>query len=232
MGAALAARHRFAVSLALVWLLAGDDSAGLMTLRCAPIAARSGWPSVCDVTVVCRLCCVASREIEVADFPGGRQHGRMGSITNRVTGELLHHVRTRRAGVNSVEREYRRQPFRVARPADGQPPAGGETVCETCGESVRYRITSAGSTLRRRRIWLVVALAGVVFGVASFVLLFWQIEGFDGWPVLGFAAGGGVFIGVLITRVTEDGVRVGRQRGTRRHIVRSGAMNTEGHQQR
>ncbi|GAA0962587.1 hypothetical protein [Virgisporangium aurantiacum] len=39
MGAALAARHRFAVSLALAWLLASDDSAGLMTFRCAPIAA-------------------------------------------------------------------------------------------------------------------------------------------------------------------------------------------------
>ena len=42
MGAALAARHRFAVSLALAWLLAGDDSAGLMTFRCAPIAAFTG----------------------------------------------------------------------------------------------------------------------------------------------------------------------------------------------
>ena len=39
MGAALAARHRFAVSLALARLLAGDDSAALMTFRCAPIAA-------------------------------------------------------------------------------------------------------------------------------------------------------------------------------------------------
>ena len=156
----------------------------------------------------------------------------MGSITNRVSGELLHHVRTRRAGINSVEREYRRQPFRVARPADGQPPAGGEAVCETCGEAVPYRIMSAGSTVRRRRIWLFVSLAGVALGLASFLLLCWTIEGFEGWPVLGFAAGGGVLVGASVARVVEDGVRVGRRRGAHRHIVRSRAMNTEGYQRR
>jgi hypothetical protein len=158
-----------------------------------------------------------------------RQHGRMGSITNRVSGELLHHVRTRRT-VNSVEREYRRQPFRVARPADGQPPTGGETVCETCGEVVSYRIMSAASSVRRRYIWLVVSLAGVVLGLASFILLFWRIEGFDGWPVLGFAVAGGVVLGALVARAVEDGVRVGRRRGPHRHIVRSGTMSTEGYQ--
>src|SRR5258708_5673071 len=111
--------------------------------------------------------------------------------------------------------------------ACAQPPAGGEAVCETCGEAVRYRIMSAGSTVQRRRVWLVVSLAGLALGLASFVLLFWGIEGFEGWPVLGFAAGFGVLVGASVARVVEDGVRVGRRRGAHRHIGRSGAMNTE-----
>jgi hypothetical protein len=54
---------------------------------------------------------------------------------NQVTGELLHHVQSRRAGYNTVEHEYRRQPFLVPRPADGQPPEKGETRCEACGRT-------------------------------------------------------------------------------------------------
>lgn len=155
----------------------------------------------------------------------------MGSITNWVSGELLHHVRTRWTG-NAVERLYRRQPFRGVRPADGQPPAAGEAVCEACGEAVSYRIMSVRSTVLRRRFWLSLALVAVAVACVSSGLMIWRIEGFEGWPVVGFAAGGGLAVGFLIARIVEDGVRVGRRRGAHRHAVRSGAMSTEGYQRR
>ncbi|WP_033338710.1 hypothetical protein [Catenuloplanes japonicus] len=155
----------------------------------------------------------------------------MGGITNRVTGEMLHHVRSRWSGINSVEREYRRQPFRAVRPGRGQPPAPGEIVCETCGETISYRISSAHSTVRRRRIWLAVALSGITLSVVSTVLLFQRIDGFDGWPVLGGSLGFGIFVAGLVVRVSDDGVRVGRRRpGTRPHVMRTGTLSTEGYE--
>ncbi|GAA0899791.1 hypothetical protein [Virgisporangium aurantiacum] len=51
---------------------------------------------------------------DIPDRLGGRQHGRMGSITNRVIGKFVA-PRPDPAGVSSVEREYQRQPFRVTR---------------------------------------------------------------------------------------------------------------------
>ena len=153
----------------------------------------------------------------------------MGSITNRVTGELLHHVRTRRT-LNSVQTVYRRQPFRAVRPADGQPPAAGEAVCDTCGEAVPYRIMSRRSTVLRRRFWLVLLLVAVALILASCGgMTIWDIEWFDGWQVVVGTAGWGLAIGAFGGWASVDGVRVGRPRGAHRHVVRSGFMNTEGY---
>jgi hypothetical protein len=156
------------------------------------------------------------------------QHERMGVVTDQVRGELLHHVSSRRAGMNTIETEYRRQPFRVARPAAGQSPAAGEAVCQTCAETVPYRIMPADSTVRRRRIWLAVLLSGAAIGVAAIQLFFWPVEAIEGWPLLAFPAGIGLLFGGIAGRVNEDGVRLDRRRGRHRHIVRSGSRNTEG----
>jgi hypothetical protein len=151
----------------------------------------------------------------------------MPSITNQVRGELLHHVRSRWIGISAVEREFQRQPFRVRRPGDGQPPADGEATCETCGETVPYRIMSAGSTLLRRRIWLVVSLAGAAFAATSFVLI---CSGASLWGLIGGPVGIGMVFGAGAARAGEDGVRVGRVKSAYRHFVRSGTMSTEGYE--
>jgi hypothetical protein len=145
---------------------------------------------------------------------------------NHVTGELLHHVQSRRVAFDTVEHEYRRQPFRVARPPDGRPPASGEARCEACGRAVTYKVLSARATARRRGCWLVVALTGMAAFVVSWVLLFGG--DLDGFPVIGIGLGAGATIAGFIFRHIEDGVRVGRQRGPNKHYVRSGRMSTAG----
>jgi hypothetical protein len=132
---------------------------------------------------------------------------------------------TRRTPV--MELRFRLTPVAIARPAEGS--AEHSVTCSECRLQVRWKVFSVAATNRRRRNWLLLALAGLpllIAGVIGSVMVFANPRFGQGNPTLtaviilaALTAGFLCLLVGLAYRYYEHGVRVsGGSREMRRYF--------------